>query len=258
MRILKQIIHKALNQAGYDLHRVSPPALASPPPAPPAIPDGAFYRPLFSPWRGLGDFARYLEVARARTLVSPDRCWVLYSLLRQALRLEGEIWECGVYRGGTAAMMARVIADEQPGRLLRLFDTFTGMPDTDPAVDLHGKGDFADTSLESVRDFVGGGPSVSYHPGFLPGTFKGLESSVVAFAHVDVDIYKSVWDCCEFILPRLRPGGFMVFDDYGFPSCPGARASVDAFFARTDLVPLVLPTGQAVVFNSPRRTDGPA
>ncbi len=42
----------------------------------------------------------------------------------------------------------------------------------------------------------------------------------------------------------------MVFDDYGFPTCPGARQAVDEFFEGTKSVPLVIPTGQAIVFKS--------
>jgi O-methyltransferase len=42
----------------------------------------------------------------------------------------------------------------------------------------------------------------------------------------------------------------MVFDDYGFPTCPGARVAVDEYFRETAAYPLVLPTGQAVVFKS--------
>jgi O-methyltransferase len=43
----------------------------------------------------------------------------------------------------------------------------------------------------------------------------------------------------------------MVFDDYGFASCLGARDAVDAFFAGSPAVPLVLPIGQALVFRPP-------
>jgi O-methyltransferase len=55
-------------------------------------------------------------------------------------------------------------------------------------------------------------------------------------------------DCLNFIWPRLSQGGFIVFDDYGFPTCPGARAAVDEFFHAKDFRPLCLPTGQALVF----------
>jgi hypothetical protein len=39
----------------------------------------------------------------------------------------------------------------------------------------------------------------------------------------------------------------MLFDDYGFPACPGARKAVDEFFRDRPEAPVVLATGQAVV-----------
>jgi O-methyltransferase len=109
--------------------------------------------------------------------------------------------------------------------------------------------DFRDTSLEAVMEFVGGN-RVEYHPGFIPDTFRGLEDRRFSFSHIDVDIYKSVWDCCEFVYPRTPAGGVMLFDDYGLPSCPGARAAVDEFFADKPEFPLVLRTGQAIVIRA--------
>ena len=212
--------------------------------------DAKYYRPLFSPWLGYGDFARYYDLAKSRTLVSPDRCWVIYSLCRQALFLDGDIWECGVYKGGTAAMLAQIVHDGSPTKRLHLFDTFEGMPETDHANDLHRKGDFSDTTLTGVKSYVKQNDIAVYHQGFIPDTFRGLESSRIALAHIDVDIRQSVTDCCDFIFPRLSVGGFLVFDDYGFPSCPGARQAVDTYFTGREIVPLVLPTGQAVIFKS--------
>jgi O-methyltransferase len=220
-----------------------------------SIPDSGFYRPLFNPWIGFGDFPLYFSRTVGRTLVSADRCYMLYSLAKQALTLGGEFWECGVYKGGTAALLAEIITRAAPAdsirkRRLRLFDTFAGMPETDPEKDRFRQGDFGDVSFNEVRAAVGNADFISYHKGLIPETFKGLERSRIVFAHIDVDIYKSIMDCCEFIFPRLKAGGFMVFDDYGFPSCPGARQAVDEYFMETDAVPLVLPTGQALVFKS--------
>ena len=48
-----------------------------------------------------------------------------------------------------------------------------------------------------------------------------------------------------------RRVGFLVFDDYGFPSCAGARRAVDEFFANKPEVPLCLPTGQCLVVKLP-------
>jgi O-methyltransferase len=88
---------------------------------------------------------------------------------------------------------------------------------------------------------------IEYREGFIPDTFAGLEDELFAFVHVDLDIYRSITDCCAFVYPRMTAGAVMVFDDYGFPGCPGARAAVDKFFADKPEHPLVLPTGQAVV-----------
>jgi O-methyltransferase len=133
---------------------------------------------------------------------------------------------------------------------LYLFDTFSGMPETDKTRDLHVAGDFSDTSAEEVERFVNEPEIAVIRKGFIPQTFDGLELLRFAFAHIDVDIYKSIIDSLEFIWPRLLCGGFIVFDDYGFPSCPGARQAADQFFSKTTTRPLCLPTGQAVVFKN--------
>lgn len=217
---------------------------------PTGIPDAELYTPRFAPWLGRG-FARYYAIAAPRTLVSIDRCYMLYTLLSQALNIDGEILECGVYRGGTAAMMAHVIAEAGSAKKLYLFDTFAGMPETDAERDTyHRAGDFSDTSLDAVRAFVGFPQTAIFRPGLIPKSFAGLEAITIAFAHIDVDIYRSIIDALEFIWPRLSRGGFVVFDDYGFDTCPGARQAVDEFFSQTPTRPLCLPTGQAIAFKS--------
>ena len=215
------------------------------------VPDANLYAPHFQPWRGAGPFHDAYKRIGRRSLVAPEPAFILYSLARQALATPGDFLEAGVYRGGTAHLLRSLLdGDRGRGRQLHLFDTFAGMPATDPKLDLHRQDDFADTSVEAVSAFVGKESWIHYHVGRVPETFQGQEAMRLAFAHVDVDIYRSVLDCCEFIYPRLAPGGIMLFDDYGMASCPGARAAVDEYFAGKAEVPLVLRTGQAVVFRS--------
>jgi len=45
----------------------------------------------------------------------------------------------------------------------------------------------------------------------------------------------------------MQPGGVLLFDDYGYASCPGARAAVDEFFADKPEVPVAIATGQCSV-----------
>lgn len=200
----------------------------------------------YSPWKSDPAFTDVFRQVSRATILDAPRCWILYCLIKQALPLHGELWECGVYKGGTALMLRMLRDAESPGRTLRLFDSFEGMPETDAVRDVHKAGDFADTSLEAVRALVGT-QAVDYHAGFIPQTFVDLEVDRIAFAHVDLDLYEAIHESCRFIYPRLAKGAVMIFDDYGFPSCPGARIAVDNFFGDKPEFPLVLPTGQAVV-----------
>jgi O-methyltransferase len=170
----------------------------------------------------------------------------LERLFRQTLQIPGDIFECGVYKGGTAALIAALLAETKSAKKLYLFDTFEGMPETDAKKDWHRKGDFSDTSLEEVQSFVNGGKACIFKKGFIPDTFIDLSDTAVSFCHIDVDIYRSIIDSLEFIWPRLSSGGVIVFDDYGFPTCLGARQAVDDFFQDKSAVPLCLHTGQAI------------
>jgi O-methyltransferase len=167
------------------------------------------------------------------------------------MRLAGDVFECGVYKGGTAKLLEDTMKRVGSSKNLHLFDTFEGMPQTDAKKDWHKKGDFADTSLEAVQTLIGDNECVWYHKGFIPDTFAPLQDiESICFAHVDVDIYRSVVDCCAFIWPRLSVGGAMVFDDYGFDTCKGALDAVNDFFAQTNAFPICLPTGQAIVYKA--------
>ena len=177
------------------------------------------------------------------------RCSMLEPLVADVLQkgVSGDFLEAGVFRGGTALLEAMIIADSGQARPLHLFDSFEGMPETTDGLDRFQKGDFNSTSAGKVAEILTPYPFVTMHVGFIPQTFRQFDPGPIAWAHVDVDIYQAVKDSIEFIYPRLVQGGFMVFDDYGFPSCPGARRAVDeAFFDRPE-VPICLPTGQALV-----------
>jgi O-methyltransferase len=244
-RILKKIAHASLAAFGYQLRSIRLPNEEKF-----NIPDRELYRPLFSPWFAAGDFEKYFSKVSQNSLVAADACFVIWTLLRQSLHLPGDVWECGVYRGGTSSMIAAVLKDSASDKKLYLFDTFTGLPESDPSKDTHVEGEFCESSLETVKNYIGCEEYCVMRPGLIPDTFIGLESSQIALAHIDVVLYKATLDSIAFIWPRIVPGGFIIFDDYGFGSCPGARAAVDEYFSTEACIPLCLPTGQAIVFKS--------
>jgi O-methyltransferase len=201
-------------------------------------------------WEDDGAFVAAARTARPLTLLTDEAMFNLYQVAGQVASVPGDAAEVGVYKGGTAVLLAQRF--ETAGKRLFLFDTFEGMPESaDARLDRHRAGDFDDTSLEAVTRALSRWNDVELVPGFFPETAKPAADRTFALAHVDVDIYQSVLDCCEFFYPRLSPGGAIVLDDYGQRSCPGARKAVDEFFADKPEHPFYLPTGQCVVWRLP-------
>ncbi len=216
------------------------------------LPDARLYtfylaRPTYRPWLSKAFKEIYNEIS-PYTLVSQDRCYILYSLAKQCLWIEGDFAECGVYKGGTAMLLNRVLNQGQKKiKKLHLFDSFEGMPEGGHKLDSYEQGEFRDVNYQDVKKRLNTPGRVFFYKGKIPSTFSRINKCNFALVHIDVDIYQSIADCCRFLYPRLRKGGAMIFDDYGFPSCAGGRKAVDEYFYNKPEVPIVLPTAQAIV-----------
>lgn len=167
--------------------------------------------------------------------VVPDwKIKIFVRLVNDSFAVDGELWECGVYRGGTASRIIEEVKRSGQRRTIRLFDTFDGIPNAIGGIDQHHIGDFADSRFDDLRRFVescGIHELVSIYKGTMPESFSGLERSKISFAHIDVDTYRSHIDCLDFVYPRMQPGGIIVFDDYDIASCQGAKRAIDEFFS---------------------------
>jgi len=174
------------------------------------------------------------------------RCFKLYECVRQTGSVEGDVAEVGVYHGRTAKVIA--LTAEKFNKSVYLFDTFEGMPEADPTKDnTYQKGDMSDTSLVEVQEALSDCKNATIYPGFFPDTAGPISDKTFSFVHVDVDIYRSVLDCCKFFYPRLVPRAIMVFDDPGFANCSGAKIAVDEFFVDKKEFLIYLLTGQALI-----------
>lgn len=162
------------------------------------------------------------------SLIVPNKLRKLAELLERTASVPGDIAEVGVYQGGSAEMLVA-----HAGRShVYLFDTFSGMPEHDPALDGHWRvGSFSDTSEAAVREMFAGNRSVTVAAGVFPrDTGHLVDGCRFRFVHLDVDNHGSYSKCLEFFYPRVAPGGVLVLDDYGEDCCPGATVAVDEFF----------------------------
>jgi len=202
------------------------------------------YSPWFEKW-----FSDILKPIRNNTLVSEDRCFTIHMFSKHCKHLDGDFAECGVYKGGTSFLISLILKDESNKKQLHLFDTFSGMPKSANKDKSHHKeGDYKDTTVNAVKDFLKEFSFIKFHPGLIPETFESVKNKKFAFVHIDVDIYQSMKDCCEFFYERMTKGGIMIFDDYGFQGYElAAKKAVDDFFSRKLEIPITLRNGQCLV-----------
>lgn len=203
------------------------------------------YSPWFEDW-----FQEKYAKLKDYTLLKENQCYVVYEFCLHCLHLDGDFAECGVYKGGSAFLIAETLASSSvEDKETHLFDTFTGMPamaNQDPSGLKEGR--FGDTSLADVKQYLRDFPFVVFHPGLIPSTLESVKDKRFAFVHVDVDLYQTTKDCLNFFYNRLTRGGVMIFDDYGWTFFKESeKKAVDEFFEDKPETPIALQTGQAFV-----------
>ena len=167
---------------------------------------------------------------------------VILDLVDTVTEVEGDVAECGVFRGATLIPIARYVLETGCGRRVFGFDSFQGFGE-EVAVDLAlgGKEDafkrprgFAETSYDLVWGKAlkfGVDRCLEVIPGFFRESLVRVADRRFAFVHLDCDIYASYKECLQFFYPRVAPGGVILLDEYDDPPWPGCNKAVDEFLA---------------------------
>jgi O-methyltransferase len=204
----------------------------------------------YAPWNLDTAFGQIYNQCRTHTLVDIYRCYEIWSLVAEAAKLEhGDLLEVGVWRGGTGALIAAQSAQRSSSAKVFLCDTFTGVVKTGAKDTIYKDGMHADTSIEIVMRLLSqlGLNNVDVLPGIFPEqTAERIKNRRFRFCHIDVDVYESSKDICEWLWPRLVAGGLVVFDDYGMRGTEGVQRFVNEWRVRDDLNFLYNLNGPAV------------
>lgn len=184
--------------------------------------------------------------------IPADRCFFIYTLGRliAAKGVAGDTAECGVRYGKSSFMLLTGLAD--PSRPHHLFDSFAGLSEPGMKDDSRGlkeweEGEMA-TDVQVVMKKLAAFPNCVLHQGWIPERFQDVADRRFAFVHIDVDLYDPTRASLEFFYPRMVQGGYIVCDDYGFASCPGATRAFDEFFEDKPESVLQIPSGQVFVW----------
>lgn len=183
----------------------------------------------------------------------------LARLLREADNIPGNCAECGCYRGLSSFVICETLRKNDArfkGEGYHIFDSFEGLsdptiedeadaalPNADELNAMCQAGNFS-ASLAQVKRNLESFPDITYHPGWIPLSFRDVPDLRFRFVHLDVDLYDPTLDALEYFMPRLSPGGMIVSDDY---SWPGARRAIEEFCAERGTSFSVTPQQQAVI-----------
>jgi O-methyltransferase len=197
-------------------------------------------------------FARLVLTVKPKfTMVKNQNLRFLYDLVGKVNRCQvpGDIVECGVWNGGSAAIMGAAGMDAAFQKELRtvwLFDSFQGLPPPgEKDGELEKQSYFSGWYTGNVRLVQEifekiGYPSekVKIVPGWFDETLVRQPIGDIAILHIDADWYESVKIVLDTLYDRVVPGGFVVLDDYGL--WPGCRRAVLDYFSEKKISELIV------------------
>ncbi|KIL49924.1 TylF/MycF/NovP-related O-methyltransferase [Jeotgalibacillus soli] len=184
------------------------------------------------------------------SMTSIERLYSLYQAVKYVVAndIRGDFVECGVWRGGSAMIIAetlRVLGVQD--RHIYLYDTFEGMSQpSDIDIDFSGKTaeeEWSQSQTDSVNlwcyasleDVQQNLQSTGYPIGnihFVKGkveeTLLRTMPEQISLLRLDTDWYESTYHELENLYPLLSVNGVLIIDDYGF--WQGARKAVNDYF----------------------------
>lgn len=185
------------------------------------------------------------------TMTSPERIYSLIEAIKYVEKnnIEGDIVECGVWKGGSMMAVAETLHFLNSGeRELYLYDTFEGMSaptekdktfngekaetllnkDTDKANNLTWAYGALETVKEGMKSTLYPQEKIKYIKGKVEDTIPAILPKKIALLRLDTDWYESTRHELIHLFPLLNKDGVLILDDYGH--WQGARKAVDEYF----------------------------
>jgi O-methyltransferase len=184
--------------------------------------------------------------------------WRLHTLAwaaKNSLNVEGDFVECGVFKGFCSGVILNYLGFQDLPRQAYLYDTFEGLPEKTSTAEERRTWDYTKYDSEAiyngVREKFSKFKNVNIVRGIVPDTFKVAVPEKIAFLHIDMNSEKAEMLTLEHLFDKVSPGGFIVFDDFGWLSNKNQMSAELAFMIERGHHVMELPTGQGVVVKLP-------
>lgn len=202
------------------------------------------------------EFEDIYKYCKDYTMLSIERIYALYNATRYIVEegIQGDIVECGVWKGGSAMIAASVLKNRNAlERKFYLYDTYSGMSEpTERDIDFRNKpakvkyssmqkGNISSkwcySSLLEVKKnlFSTGYPEEQFIfvEGKVEETIPGVAPDIISLLHLDTDWYESIYHELCHLFPKLSIHGVISIDDYGH--WQGAKKAVDKYFSENKI-----------------------
>jgi len=201
--------------------------------------------------------ARLFYKYRSYTMGSPQTVVQTLHLCRSVRKVEGDLVECGVWRGGMSAAMAEILR----GHTSVLFDSFEGLPN---AQQIDGPAALAYQADVTSRDYhdncrasenearramtMAGNAKYRIFSGWFRETVPkyAAEHPNIAVLRLDGDWYESITTCLDELFQHVVHGGLVIVDDYG--SWDGCTRAMHDFLSRTHATEAIRKTRSGVAY----------
>ena len=203
------------------------------------------------------DFWELYHLCKPYTMTSLERLYSLYKAVNYTIQnnIEGDFVECGVWKGGSALMIGKMLALKNiQNKKIFLYDTYEGMSEpTENDKDYAGKtatqlldensievqnSVWCYSSFDEVKNTIAlsglSEENIVMIKGKVEDTITAnLPMNKIALLRLDTDWYESTKHELNFLYPLLSKNGVLIIDDYGH--WQGCRKAVDEYIEEHNL-----------------------
>ncbi len=182
-------------------------------------------------------------------LVKVWRLHVYAWCAQNALKIDGDLVECGVHMGLYSLVMLEYLSPLPEEKSLYLYDTFEGLDDelsTEQERDqVEGVYDIEDW-FEAVSNSFADYSCAKLIKGRVPDILHESAPEKVAFLHLDMNSASAEVGAIDFFQDRLAPGAIILMDDYGRTDHVELHIALRDWFEFAKRPIVELPTGQGL------------
>ena len=181
--------------------------------------------------------------------------WRLHTLVwaaKNALNVEGDFVECGVFKGFCSEVLLKYLDFANLPRQAYLYDTFAGLPEKTSTElerrtwDCYTQYD-PEAVYRGVQEKFSAYDNVHIVRGIVPDSFAVAVPEKIAFLHIDMNSEQAEMLALEHLFDKVVPGGMIVLDDFGWTCNANQMKAELEFMNKRGHAVLEMPTGQGVI-----------